>query len=403
MLNDEAKYERRDIVRQGIRVILITLGPIVKSRGGVERVFVSMANELTERGYRVTALCCDPNEGTPVFKLDSRVDFVNVWRDYPWYYKSIFGKVLCWDLEKDKRKLKRELMLMRWKTRLLSSIRTDLNLKSDLFVAFQMQSAWAVRNAFGEKVKLITMFHSYPEIFTKSSMWRLYGSAVNSSNMLAVLMSSYISIARSYLPDVRIECMPNAVKKIEQRSSLERKVIICVARLSRGKCAELLVDAWSYLYKKYPDWCVQWWGELTESHSYTQEIIKRIDEKGVSGSFCLCGVTDVVHEKLLDASIFAFPSSYEGFPLALTEALSCGLPVVGRRDCPGVNELIKDGENGFLVSTDPQEWVQVLERLMCDYETRKRLGDGAIQSVQQYDPDCVWENWVKVIDDIVEQ
>ena len=50
-----------------------------------------------------------------------------------------------------------------------------------------------------------------------------------------------------------------------------------------------------------------------------------------------------------NASVCAFPSKYEGFPLALTEAMSAGLPCVGFKSCTGVNGLIVDGENGFLV------------------------------------------------------
>ena len=46
--------------------------------------------------------------------------------------------------------------------------------------------------------------------------------------------------------------------------------------------------------------------------------------------------------------IFAFPSYHEEFSLALTEALSCGIPAVGDKNCPAVNELIQDGLNALL-------------------------------------------------------
>jgi glycosyltransferase involved in cell wall biosynthesis len=47
--------------------------------------------------------------------------------------------------------------------------------------------------------------------------------------------------------------------------------------------------------------------------------------------------------------IFALPSLYEGMPKALLEAMACGLICVGT-DVPGINEVLKDGVNGYLAN-----------------------------------------------------
>lgn len=62
------------------------------------------------------------------------------------------------------------------------------------------------------------------------------------------------------------------------------------------------------------------------------------------------------------------------------EFMACGVPVVAA--AVGVNrEIINDGENGFLASTD-EEWKDKLSRLMTDPALRARLGDAGRRTIE---------------------
>ena len=115
------------------------------------------------------------------------------------------------------------------------------------------------------------------------------------------------------------------------------------------------------------------------------------------------GATDNVLDVYNKAAIFAFPSAYEGFGLALTEAMSAGLPAVGCKSCPAVNELIKDGENGFLCENGVDAFAQALEKLMSDEKLRKKMGKAAKEDMKQYAPDRVWETWEKLMEKILNE
>ncbi|QSO48151.1 glycosyltransferase [Alicyclobacillus mengziensis] len=53
-----------------------------------------------------------------------------------------------------------------------------------------------------------------------------------------------------------------------------------------------------------------------------------------------------------EASALLLMSQYEGFPMVILEALARGVPVIAA-DCPtGPSDIIKDGENGYLVGVD---------------------------------------------------
>ena len=114
------------------------------------------------------------------------------------------------------------------------------------------------------------------------------------------------------------------------------------------------------------------------------------------------GATDNVLDVYNKAAIFAFPSAYEGFGLALTEAMSAGLPVIGYKNCPAVNELIKDGENGYLCEDGVNAFAQALDKLMSDEKMRKKMGKAAKEDMKQYDSEKIWNMWEKLIKQVAQ-
>jgi glycosyltransferase involved in cell wall biosynthesis len=63
------------------------------------------------------------------------------------------------------------------------------------------------------------------------------------------------------------------------------------------------------------------------------------------------------------------------------EFMACGVPVVA--SAVGVNrDIIRDGVNGFLASTD-DEWVEKLQRLLADADLRRRFGEAGRLTIEQ--------------------
>lgn len=106
-------------------------------------------------------------------------------------------------------------------------------------------------------------------------------------------------------------------------------------------------------------------------------------------------------EKLNESSIFAFPSSSEGMPLALIEAMSVGLPAIGYKSCPSVNELIIDGYNGFLCDDGIDDFAEKMKILMQDERLRKKMGENARESMKQFAPEKIWNQWEALIKEVM--
>ncbi len=94
-----------------------------------------------------------------------------------------------------------------------------------------------------------------------------------------------------------------------------------------------------------------------------------------------------IPDVLSGIDIFVLPSLWEGFPIALIEALSMGKAVVATA-VNGTPELVKHNENGLLVQTAQLEnnLSEAITRLCLDEDLRNRLAKNAISSTyQKYD------------------
>lgn len=88
-------------------------------------------------------------------------------------------------------------------------------------------------------------------------------------------------------------------------------------------------------------------------------------------------------EILNSAAAFVLPSRYEGHPKALLEAMGCGLPVIGT-DVPGVRELIRHRETGYLCGSSPGEIRAAIQEVLADGELRARMGRSAREFVVEH-------------------
>lgn len=60
-----------------MNITLVNTWRVIDSKGGTEKVFCDMANELSRRGYDVTAICHDPKIGVPGFPLSTNTHSKN--------------------------------------------------------------------------------------------------------------------------------------------------------------------------------------------------------------------------------------------------------------------------------------------------------------------------------------
>ena len=126
-----------------------------------------------------------------------------------------------------------------------------------------------------------------------------------------------------------------------------------------------------------------------------------VNNLGLSDSLKLNGPVSHIREKYLESSIFVLSSRFEGLPLVLMEAMSCGLAVVSFT-CPcGPKDIIHHGEDGILCENRNIEALAAgICRLIEDEQLRKDMGQKAAQSIQRYSLDNIMHQWDNLLQKI---
>lgn len=125
----------------------------------------------------------------------------------------------------------------------------------------------------------------------------------------------------------------------------------------------------------YRDWEWHLAGDESVDADYTRLLLSHAERLGVSECIVRHGVQDETNLARLLArmDLFAFPSRYEAYGMAVAEAVAVGLPVV----TTGVGEaerLVRHGETGFVVPVSDKEGFRTaLARLLTEGELRQEF------------------------------
>lgn len=187
----------------------------------------------------------------------------------------------------------------------------------------------------------------------------------------------------------------------EQVATLKNKKVIAVGKFAYQKGYDLLIKAWKIVYEKHPDWMLEIYGANAEMTSIVCELIK---SSQLQNQVCLYSPVKNIQDKYMEASIYVMSSRYEGFGMVLTEAMSCGVPCVSF-DCPyGPGDIIRDGEDGFLVERENiNQLADRIIKLIEDESLRLKMGSKARENVTRYEVGSVAAQWDKLFTDLVKQ
>ena len=167
--------------------------------------------------------------------------------------------------------------------------------------------------------------------------------------------------------------------------------IVAVGRMDENKNQRMAIRAFCKIAERFPDARLILYGDGPLRRELTEEV-RSLD---MSERILLPGRITDVPEKLEKAYAFVLTSFTEGMPNTLIEAMSLGTACIST-DCPcgGPKDLIRDGENGFLVPVDDSDALaDRLTRLLENPDLMQQMGKNAAKLQAEYLPEKVNQEW----------
>jgi glycosyltransferase involved in cell wall biosynthesis len=105
-----------------------------------------------------------------------------------------------------------------------------------------------------------------------------------------------------------------------------------------------------------------------------------------------------IQRVMAEASVLVLLSDYEGLPIALLEAMACGLIPVCLRIRSGVGQLIEQGKTGFLVDDRGDDFVATIRAIASDAALRSRVSAAARERiVAEYSDEANAARWTALL------
>lgn len=122
---------------------------------------------------------------------------------------------------------------------------------------------------------------------------------------------------------------------------------------------------------------------------------------GLSALVRFAGRVQDVPQQLLSADVFILPSRWEGFPNAMIEAMSLGLPVIAARCRGGVEDILGGDEAQCALGFPPEDVAALaacIVRIAGDASLRQQLGRRAWARAADYSPTRIATAWCQVVE-----
>ncbi|MBD5280214.1 MAG: glycosyltransferase family 4 protein [Bacteroides sp.] len=359
----------------------------------MERIVIAKANALIERGFDVSIITTDQLDRIPYFPINKKIRQI----DLNINYDSIQSQSFFSKLIKRERKIRLHKLAL---DKLCQQEQYDILISTYGNEINFINKIKGVRKRIAEihfNKRFRTMFHQ-SKFRRLINRWIVYRNEKKTRKLDAfVCLTEEDSSEWSNLNNLHV--IPNFIStKPLERALLNNKSAIAVGRLSYQKGFDLLLNSWKEVNKVHPDWRLDIYG----GGELKQELLELREKLKLSDCIIFHDPTPDILLKIKEASMFCLSSRFEGLPMVLIEAMSCGVPSVSF-DCKcGPKDIFSDNNAGILIpSYNTDEFAKAVCKLIECEPLRKEMGESAYREVDKYSKEHIIQKWINLFNSLL--
>ena len=174
--------------------------------------------------------------------------------------------------------------------------------------------------------------------------------------------------------------------------------VIAVGRLDYQKGFDRLLAAWALLPGALRE---SWRLDIFGQGEWLAALNRQIEETGIQDSARIHPPTQRIFAEYAASDFLVMSSHYEGFPMVMVEAMTCGLPVVSFDFLCGPRDIIRPGENGLIVPEDDvPALAAAMQTLMADPAALARMSEAARTVSETYSETTIMSQWERLFNAI---
>lgn len=243
--------------------------------------------------------------------------------------------------------------------------------------------------------------HSDPAKQRLSRLWEMWRRrAYPNCDGCVVLTEAIAAYVTRWIPSSRVRVIPIAIDAPstipQQPQDLPLKTLLFVGRLCHEKGVDRLLSAWAQVHDQLDDWqlVIAGDGPLRPALEQQAGTMKRVRFAGwIQDPWSLYASAD----------IFVLPSRYEGFPVALLEAMSVGVAPVATRCSQAIEQLLThekcllDVRLSDVAHEQPQDLAAGLLELANNESLRMQIGQAAKRVAANYSWERIGPLWDAIL------
>lgn len=367
--------------------------------GGVEKVILSMLNNLSKDKFELTLLL-NINQGELRNEIPKHVRKVYLTDGR----EDLSGNSVIQKVQLVKRKLRLQKALKN-----PGIAQKILNNKYDVEIAPTYAAFSAVLNSVNKNSKKIGWFHSditlpklqplVPEILSQIPQFDYF--IFGSQQTKDILIETYPDLK---IPESQVILNAIPIEELKEKALAfkpefpEKPIFVSVARLHSRKGFHKLMDAHARLLKDGFDHHIIVIGDGEEM----ENLKKQAENLGVTDSFKLLGSSMNPYPYVKNADFFILPSESEGWPLIIADTLILQKPIIST-NVGGIPEMIEHEKTGYLINYDTDEMYESMKKFLTDPELVSQINENLLDIEKQFENQKIFDAVEDIITNLVKK